>query len=155
MFDVDTLLYTLRGYGAWASVLAAVLGFVASIVASWMSFRGKTPELPDANARLEDQTRIDEVRDAIIRNDSIARWAGRSNGFLIFTQVVIGGVLATSFAQGQLNQSVIGFLGVLVLVSSLVHQQFRPDLKHKGARRRVAKLKHLLREAEDGVFEIQ
>ena len=122
---------------------------------SWFSFRRKTPEVPDPHAKLEDMTRIDEIRDALQRNESVARWAGRSNGLLIFGQVVIGGVLATSFVQLQLDPSIVSLLGVLVLVSSLIHQQFRPDLKNRGARRRVAKLTHLLREAEDGVFEIQ
>lgn len=155
MQEWGSLLKNIRDLGAAASIIGAVLGILASIAASWASFRRKTPEPPDPHANLEDLTRIDEVRDALRRNDSIARWAGRSNGFLVFTQVVIGGVLATSFVQGQLRQSTVGFLGVLVLVSSLVHQQFRPDLKYRGARRRVAKLTALLRQAEDGVFEIQ
>ena len=155
MIDFANLLRQLPEFGAAASVLAAVLGLLASIVTSWFSFRRKTPEVPDPHAKLEDMTRIDEIREALQRNESVARWAGRSNGSLIFGQVVIGGVLATSFVQSQLSQSIVSLLGVLVLVSSLIHQQFRPDLKNRGARRRVAKLTHLLREAEDGVFEIQ
>lgn len=155
MNDLAIFIRQLPELGAAASVLTALLGLVASVVTSWFSFRRKTPEVPDPHAKLEDMTRIDEIRDSLQRNESVARWAGRSNGLLIFGQVVIGGVLATSFVQSQLNHSIVSLLGVLVLVSSLIHQQFRPDLKHRGARRRVAKLTHLLRDAEDGVFEIQ
>lgn len=155
MPDLKDLVMQIPEFGVAASVAAAVLGLVASVVTSWFSFRRKTPEVPDPHAKLEDMTRIDEIREALERNESVARWAGKSNGLLIFGQVVIGGVLATSFVQSQLQAPLVSLLGVLVLVSSLIHQQFRPDLKHRGARRRVAKLTHLLREAEDGVFEIQ
>jgi hypothetical protein len=85
----------------------------------------------------------------------VERWAGRANGLLLFGQVVIGGVLASAFVQDHIDKKMIGLLGLLVLVSSLVHQQFRPDLKQRGARRRVARLRQLLREAEDSIFEIQ
>lgn len=155
LIDLAGLIKQIPEFGTAASVLAALFGLIASIVTSWFSFRRKAPDAPDPNTKLEDITRIDEIRDALERNESVARWAGRSNGLLIFGQVVIGGVLATSFVQSQLDRSTVSLLGVLVLISSLIHQQFRPDLKLRGARRRVTKLTHLLREAEDGVFEIQ
>ncbi|WP_157637585.1 hypothetical protein [Burkholderia ubonensis] len=154
MIDLTILIKRIPDLGIAASIFAATLGLVASIVTSRLSFRSKTPELPDPNAKLEDLTRIDEIRESLTRNESIARWAGISNGLLVFGQVVIGGVLATSFVQSQINHAIVSLLGLLVLISSLIHQQFRPDLKNRGARRRVAKLTQLLREAEDGVFEI-
>jgi hypothetical protein len=91
----------------------------------------------------------------LLQQERVARWAGRANGLLIFGQVVIGGVLATSFVQSQIDQELIGLFGLLVLVSSLIHQQFRPDMKSRNARRRVYKLRHLLRDAEDIIFDIQ
>lgn len=155
MFDLPNLVKQIPEFGVAASLVVAVVGLVASVVTSWLTFRRKTPDMADLHAKLEDMTRIDEVRKALELNESVAGWAGRSNGPLIFGQVIIGGVLATSFVQSQLNQAAIGPLRVLVLVSSLIHQQLRPDLKNRNARRRAVKLTHLLKEAEDGVFEIQ
>lgn len=155
MGNFGQIIEKLGDWGAWSSVVAAILGLVTSIVATWLSFRVKSSSQLSEGAKLEEITRIDEVREARDRNESIARWSNRSNSLLTITQVVIGGVLATSFVQTTMDKDKVGFLGVLVLVSSLVHQQFRPDLKYRGARRRVMKLTHLLREAENGAFEIE
>ena len=46
----------------------------------------------------------------------------------------------------------IGGLGLLVLVSSLIRQHYRPDVKFFGARERAVKLKALIRKAEDQLF---
>jgi hypothetical protein len=140
--------------GTVVSVASVALAALGSLLGARYSFRSSPSTLPDENAKLEDQVRIDEIRAALKINEAGARWAGRANGLLVFGQIVIGGVLATSFVQDQLGKSTVGLLGVLVLVSSLVHQQFRPDLKHRGSHRRVVELKSLLREAEDGVFQI-
>src|SRR4051812_19736336 len=123
-----------------AATFAAVSGVVASllglVMASRFAFRFRSAGVPDKDADLDDSVRIREVKDAIDRQEGVARWSGRTSALLLFSQVVIGGVLATSFAQSELDKRIVGVLGVLVLVSSLIHQQFRPDLKQRGARRR-------------------
>ncbi|MEN3370707.1 MAG: hypothetical protein V7609_2850 [Verrucomicrobiota bacterium] len=72
---------------------------------------------------------------------------------LTFSQYVIGGVLASSFVQTQLSKEVVGFLGVLVLVSSLIHHRYRPDIKHRNGKQRAAQLRAVIRKAEDMIFE--
>ena len=59
--------------------------------------------------------------------------------------------MATSFQSIQ----AIGLLGVLVLISSLIHQTYRPDIQTRGARERAMRLRRLIRQAEDGLFAIR
>ena len=80
---------------------------------------------------------------------------GFTNGLLLFGQVVIGGILASAFVQDQMTKPITGLLGLLVLMSSLIHQQVRPDIKQRGSRRRVVQLRELLRETEDGIFDLR
>ncbi|MGF6816495.1 hypothetical protein OKW33_003366 [Paraburkholderia atlantica] len=155
MNTIAMLVPKIPDVGFVVSVVAAIAALLASGVTSWISFRRKAPALADPNANLEEQTRTDEVKEALKRNESMARWAGGTNALLVFATVVIGGVLATSLVQQAMDHSMLSLLGVIVLLSSLMHQQFRPDLRHRGARRRVAALTVLLSEAEDGVFEIR
>lgn len=141
--------------GPYAALAGAILGGFATLAMSFLSFRHRPPTAPDPTANLEELVRADEVKDSLKQNERVARWAGLANGLLLFCQIVIGGFLASAWVQEQLDKRLIGGLGVLVLLSSLLHQLARPDAKGRGARRRTTRLRSLLREAEDGVFEIQ
>jgi hypothetical protein len=79
------------------------------------------------------------------------RWSGH---LLTFGQYVIGGVLASSFVQQALTPAAVGFLGVLVLLASLIKQQFHPDVRASQAAQTVSKLRALIRYAEDRVAEL-
>jgi hypothetical protein len=46
-------------------------------------------------------------------------------------------------------------MGVLVLLSSLLHQRYRPDLRFRNSLQRAADLRAAIRRAEDGVFAIK
>jgi hypothetical protein len=94
------------------------------------------------------EKRIDEAREILQSQEGYEKRNRWSAGSLSFGQYVIGGILATSFVQESLSPQIVGFLGVLVLVSSLINQRFRPDLKATGARIRVAKLRAVVRKAE-------
>ncbi len=97
------------------------------------------------------ELRLQEVREALARQQRLAsafRWA---NTLLTFGQFVIGGVLASSFIQDTLSKQGIGVLGLLVLLSSLVRQHYRPEVQFVGASQRAAWLKSLLRKAEDEI----
>lgn len=153
--SVAVLLKSLENTGAWLSILSVVAGLLVSLLAARLSFRGKFSSLPGENADYEEVIRIEEIKDALKRQASIARWTGRSNGLLLFGQVIIGGILSTSFAHQEIDKKTIALLGVMVLASSLIRQQFRPDLKQRGARRREMRLRRLLREAEGGVYNLQ
>jgi hypothetical protein len=101
----------------------------------------------------EIDTRLSEARSALRRQETSLAWNRRTMNSLTFSQYVIGGVLASSFVQAQLAKETVGFLGVLVLVSSLIHQRYRPDIKHRNGKQRAADLRAVIRQAEDAVFD--
>jgi|SRR6185437_2967464 len=103
----------------------------------------------------EADTRLNEARLMLRRQTTLAAWNRWTTHFLAFGQYVVGGVLATSFIQSELSKETVGFLGVLVLVSSLIHQRFRPDVQYRNAKERAAFLTKLIRKAEDEIFAIQ
>jgi hypothetical protein len=77
------------------------------------------------------------------------------SGLLIIGQYIVGGLLASSFVQQSLSPALVGALGVLVLLSSLIYQHFRPDIRLRGALGRALRLEALSREAEDDLFAIE
>ncbi|MFL6527935.1 MAG: hypothetical protein ACJ8IQ_07555 [Chthoniobacterales bacterium] len=77
--------------------------------------------------------RLQDARDALERQQRLAsanRWTSR---LLTFGQYIIGGLLASSFVQQALSREFVGVLGLLVLVSSLLYQHFRPDIALRGS----------------------
>jgi hypothetical protein len=99
--------------------------------------------------------RLDEARDMLRRQQSIAksnRWISTS---LTVGQYIIGGLLASSFLQQSLSSNVVGLLGLLVLVSSLLFQHFRPDIRLRGALARTLLLKTLIRTSEDDLYSMR
>ena len=144
----------------FASLIAAVASGVGALIAAQAKrllayHPGEIQIAFEATANPVTDSRLPEVRNALSRQESIAKWNGRANTSLTFGQYVVGGVLASSFVQESLTPQVVGFLGVLVLVSSLVHQRYRPDLQASGARQRVMKLRALIREIEDDLFALR
>jgi len=93
--------------------------------------------------------RLDEAKEAMDDQSGSARISKISDTLLTVGQYVIGGVLASSFVQESLSPKSVGLLGVLVLVASLVKQQFHPELKAEEARKRASKLQGLIRTSED------
>jgi hypothetical protein len=73
-------------------------------------------------------------------------WSARS---LTFGQYVIGGVLASSFIQQKTSPQIIGVLGILVLLASLITQHYHPEVAAKMASQKAEQLKDLLRRSED------
>jgi hypothetical protein len=45
-------------------------------------------------------------------------------------------------------------LGVLVLLSSLIRQRYRPDIRAVGAKRRAVLIRSFIREVEDNLYAI-
>jgi hypothetical protein len=93
--------------------------------------------------------RLNEAKEAMDDQSGSARISRISDTLLTVGQYVIGGVLASSFVQESLSPKSVGLLGVLVLVASLVKQQFHPELKAEDARKRASKLQGLIRTSED------
>jgi hypothetical protein len=141
-----------------AALASAIGGLIAALAKRRLTKVITAPGIEitfEATENPEKDSRLPQVRDALKRQESIAKWNGRGSASLTFGQYVIGGVLASSFVQQSLTAEVVGSLGVLVLVSSLVHQRYRPDLQASGARQRVAGLRALIREIEDDLFALK
>jgi hypothetical protein len=110
-----------------------------------------TPQktIASAVARERAVKRLIEAKEAMDDQSVSARISKISDTLLTVGQYVIGGVLASSFVQESLSPKSVGLLGVLVLVASLVKQQFHPELKAEDARKRASKLQGLIRTSED------
>ncbi len=147
--------------GALVAGLSAIIGAMVSVIAKRL-FSIKVGGLEIAfdrdfkpTANLEKDSRLIEARELLQRQESSAKWNSRAAGSLVFGQYVVGGVLATSFVQQSLSTQTVGLLGVLVLISSLIHQTYRPDVQSRGARERAMRLRKLIRYSEDILFSIR
>ena len=58
-------------------------------------------------------------------------------------------MLASSFVQESLTPKWVGVFGVLVLVASLIREQFHPETSSKDARKKAFELLSLQRASED------
>jgi len=99
--------------------------------------------------------RLDEVYAALTRQQAAARTNRWMSRFLTVGQYIIGGLLASSFVQQSLSREVVGALGLLVLLSSLIYQHFRPDIQLRGAMSRSMRLRALIREANDDIYAMR
>ena len=78
---------------------------------------------------------------------SITRWSSISANLLVRGQYVVRGLLASSFVKESLSSpKLVGFLGVLVLLASLIKQYFHPEISTENARRKATKLKAMIRD---------
>lgn len=107
------------------------------------------PSSPTSVARAQVIRRIADARDALRKQESSSKVSTWIANLLTFAQVVIGGVLASSFVQQSLTPKAVGLFGVLVLIASLVKQQYRPEVGAEDARQKGSRLRALIRTAED------
>ena len=149
----------------WIIMLASAIPVLAALAIRLFVSRIRTFRIGGvsdqfANEKVEEidyerDTRLENARTALREQESSAKWNKWTVHSLTFGQYIIGGILATSFVQSSLSKEVVGFLGVLVLISSLIHQRFRPDLQYRAAKERAVRLRLLIRKAEDDVYAIR
>jgi hypothetical protein len=77
------------------------------------------------------------------------------SSFLRIGQYVIGAILVTAFFQDALSAQGVGFLGLVVLLSTILQQRLHPDVKVINAKTRVLKLTRVIRTAEAGFKALQ
>jgi len=77
--------------------------------------------------------RFAEAREALEYQESVERRNRWARSLLTFGRYVIGGVLATSFIQQVLTPQLIGILGILVVVSTVMQVHCRFDVKVLGS----------------------
>jgi hypothetical protein len=80
--------------------------------------------------------------------NSAKRSKSVANG-LTWTNYILGGVLASSFVQETVSARWAGGLGVLVLIASLIKQQYHPEADADTASRKALQLTSLIRTSED------
>jgi hypothetical protein len=68
---------------------------------------------------------------------------------LLGGQFVVGGILASAFVKQSLSTTIIGFLGLIVLLSQIIRERFNPEGVGDNAKVKAAKLTKLIRRTED------
>jgi len=145
-------------------IATAAAGVLANLASSWTSgilssLKKETPvkdvpkttqpETLDQKRERHLKNRLDEMKAAIQKYEReawVTRW---SNNLLIAGQYVVGGTLASSFTQESLSSQTVGILGLIVLVATIFHQRYRPDVKSRVAKAKVSLLRSSLRRIED------
>jgi hypothetical protein len=148
-----------------AAILGAATSAAAVLIKTWVTIRLKAHDvvlaaneassIPPQDALQPALDRLEEVRAALSRQQFLAatnRWVNR---LLTVGQYIIGGLLASSFVQQSLSREMVGALGLLVLISSLIYQHFRPDLQLREAMGRSLRLRSLVRQADDDIYAMR
>lgn len=111
-----------------------------------VSIDNKTPE---QKMREHLEKRIEEAAMLVKRYSRESTINKISNGLLAFGQYVVGVALTSSFLQSNLTPILIGIFGVVVLISTAIHNQYRPDLKKRVADAKKALLRSTIRNVQD------
>lgn len=139
--------------------LLATVGSVVALRVNKLFMRPKAVEYIERTGEGPEEKlirqRLAEAQLAVKAQDAKAARNRIASTLLTFGQTVIGGVLATSFVQESLSRAMVGTLGVLVLLSSLIHQRYRPDLKTDDARERSYRLRVLIRAIENDLAAVE
>jgi hypothetical protein len=135
-------------------VIATVAAGLATLVPVLIKFfEGLVTSSPPSERAAETESilkqRFREARAEMRRQTTLIHVNWWTSHVLRFGQYVVGGILATAFVRDTLTPNIVGLLGVLVLMASLVHQHFRPDVTLQECRARVYRLRRLVRRAED------
>lgn len=170
--NIANLTAYITEFGSLVAVLAVIVSFISLFAQSvFGSKRIKTTqgEVQEALEKLlsgdqtvdlsqidfEDHTRLDELRALQSRYQRQVSRNQLAFNLLIFSQYIVGAVLATAFAQQNVSGNTGSILGLLVLISTAIQQRFRPDLLATQAKNRLTKCGRTIREIEDGVFKIK
>lgn len=110
---------------------------------------------------LDALSRLDDLKNLQTRYQNQVSRNSSAFNLLIFSQYVVGAVLATSIlnGEGEAGQSSWQYaeeiLGLVVLISTAIHQRFRPDLLANQAKARLSRCRKLLLDTEDGILLVQ
>jgi hypothetical protein len=111
---------------------------------------GETPTFDPAETGLK--VRFQDVKKELRRQHRLATASRIADTLLTIGQFIVGGLLTSSFLQERLPREMVGFLGLIVLGSSLIRQHLKLDVAVAGFRQRTVQLRHLIRTAEDQLF---
>ena len=141
------------------TILAAIATFVGAFGAFFLNRalmqpaqQESWPDLPTSADPAKNDVRLPQLEAELARQERLGKRSGYVAGLLTFGQYVIGGLLVSSYLQQYLAPNIAGFLGFLVLVSSVIHTRYRPDLAADGARQRAYLASKAIRSIEDELF---
>jgi hypothetical protein len=107
------------------------------------------PQSGESIMRTSVDTRLREAKNAIRAQTAVEKysmWSGRS---LVAGQFILGGLLASAFIQQTLSSTLVGSLGLVVLLSQIIRERYNPEGSAKIARTRIVRLENLIRKTED------
>ena len=99
--------------------------------------------------------RLEEAKIALEQQSKLSKINRFASTSLTIGQFIIGGLLTAGFLQNTVSPIILGFLGLVVLLSTLIRQHFKPDVKASNASKVETQLKILIRKAEDELTLIQ
>ncbi len=152
--------------GALVSIAAALGGLIAGRAAARLHkieltvgplavARAVTPLAagPPSPQELERELRVAEAKAIQRRQEGASKWFRRMSGALSGGQYLVGAALTSGFIQSSLSPALVGFLGLIVLLSQATRHAYRPDLRAVGAAQRAFRLKEVIRSVEDDLYE--
>ena len=165
----DSLLALLKQTDVVAAVVAALSTLIATLVSAYATFLREKSKSSDEKAtstanlavqsdevktleqkmREHLKTRINEAMLSVQRYNRESAIQKLSNNFLVFGQYVVGVALTSSFLQANLTPTWTGVLGLIVLITTAMHQRYRPDIKKRVSDAKVALLRTTIRNVQD------
>ena len=147
----------LAGLMVIVSAISSALSGRKEVQAEWSRIKEKEQALKEQEEKLNRrqeaerhlEARIGDLAQYLRRIQSSKLRANVSSNSPAFGQYIVGGILATSFVQENMAEVVVSFLGVLVLVSALIREQFKPDQQKAIASKVELVLKEQQRSVED------
>lgn len=107
--------------------------------------------MKEDTAQIEHQ--LEEAKSILANQRLLEKKGFRYDLLLRSGQYVAGGILVTGLFHIDFAPTIIGLLGLLVLISTFVHHISYPDVKRISATAQISKLQRLIRTAEANLAE--
>ncbi len=132
-----------------------IVGALATIIGGLMAALSRKKDKHDYSDSIHIDKRLREASDKLTESERYVSFNQRANNMMIFGQYIVGGVLASSFLQESLSPSIVGALGLIVLISSTAQQHYKPSQRVVAGKKRCSVLKAIIREVEDDLEELR
>jgi hypothetical protein len=149
--DWTTTMRTLTSYHPFPVAIAASAA-IAQIGLSLQPKKEKPVKGP-AERDYKTDVRLNTIQGHLERERDRYVTIAMASILLISSKFVVGGLLASSFIIKTLGETITGFLGIVVLGSSLANQRFRPDMLRRISFEKLRRLRSLKRRLEDELYE--
>jgi hypothetical protein len=154
LFNIDSIKDLVLKVASVGTLVVAVLAVLSKslLALPWPEVKKKLyGGISDDRPRDLLGKRLGELGRLLIEQKRAALFFTWISRLLTFIQFIVGALLTTSFVQDTLSKQNIGVFGLIVLISSLLRQYYRPEVQASGARERVFLINNLTRTIEDEV----